>query len=124
MKNTEQAATTLNKQLPQLLANSETALDDIAQLADEFGDYEAMMGVVHAAKQEKSLFSYGSSILSFLEGQPATIGHKKSDGTLKAAVPARAWASRAKKDVPALSVAGSSKADVLHGLVEGVDHGR
>ena len=78
LKNSEQAAATLNDQLPRLLTSSEAAADGIAQLADDFGDYKAMMSVVHAAKQEKSLFSYGSSILSFIEGQPATIGRKKA----------------------------------------------
>ena len=118
LKNSEQAAATLNDQLPRLLTSSEAAADGIAQLADDFGDYKAMMSVVHAAKQEKSLFSYGSSILSFIEGQPATIGRKKAGSAqpLAAVVPAKHWAGQAKKDVPVLSSTSGSKSDLLNSL--------
>jgi hypothetical protein len=118
METSEKAATTLNKQLPQLLASTEAAADSISKLADEFGDYQAMMSLVHSADQDKSLFSYGSSILSFLEGTPATIGRKKSetDTTLKSPIPAKTWATNARRTLPALSVKGATKTDVLHNL--------
>ena len=76
------------------------------------------MTVVHAAKQEKSLFSYGSSILSFIEGTPATIGRKKvgAEQPMASAVPAKTWAAHAKKDVPTLSSASGSKGDLLNTL--------
>lgn len=118
LKNSEEAAKTLNDQLPRLLASSEAAADGIAQLADDFGDYKAMMSVVHAAKQEKSLFSYGSSILSFIEGQPATIGRKKvgTDQPMTSTVSSKVWANRAKKDVPVLSITSGSKTELLRSL--------
>lgn len=118
LKNSEQAAATLNDQLPRLLASTEGAADGVAQLADDFGDYKAMMAVVHAAKQEKSIFSYGSSILSFLEDKPATIGRKKvgTEQPLTSAVPAKQWAGRARKAVPVLSSASASKGELLDSL--------
>ena len=118
LKNSEQAAATLNDQLPRLLASTEAAGNGVAQLADDVGDYKAMMAVVHAAKQEKSLFSYGSSILSFIEGQPATVGRKKA-GTaqpMTAVLPAKSWAGHAKNDVPVLSSTSGSKPDLLHAI--------
>jgi hypothetical protein len=118
LSNTEQAAVTLNHRLPRLLASSEAAVEGIAQLTDDLGDYKAMISVVHAAKREQSLFSYGSSILRFVDGHSATIGRKKvgTDQPLQAALPAKAWTTRAMKDVAALSVTSKSKGDVLHSL--------
>jgi hypothetical protein len=75
------------------------------------------MGVVHTASQNKGLFSYGMSLLSFLGGQSATIGVKKpGQEALQRAVPAKQWASAAQKDAHFLSLIAKTKDEVLHGL--------
>src|SRR5262249_38951199 len=113
------AATDVDTHLPRLLANSETAVDNLAELSDNFKQYQGLMGVLHAGNRNKDLFSYATGLVDLIEGQPnATIG-KKPTGPgpgLRQAVPAKTWAGRARRDVPFLSVAATSKADVLHGL--------
>jgi hypothetical protein len=80
---TEQASKTINSHLPTLLTRSETllvhsevAVDNLAEVADNFKQYKGLMGVVHAASQNKGLFAYGTSLLNFMGGQSATIGVK------------------------------------------------
>jgi len=114
----EKASTALNDQLPRLLANAETTTDNLANLSDSFAQYKGLMGNVHGASQNKELFSYGSSILDLIAGQNATLGTKTAGaerGT-KQAIPAKQWASGARKENHFLSLIAASKADVLHGL--------
>jgi hypothetical protein len=115
---TEKATETINSQLPALLAQSEIALDNISELSGSFKQYKGLMGVVHAASQNKGLFSYGASILSLLDGSNATIGVKRSGpgAGLKHAMSAKAWASGAHTDVHFLSLVSKTKEDMLHGL--------
>jgi hypothetical protein len=116
---TEKATETINTQLPALLAQSEVALDNISDLSGSFKQYKGLMGVVHAATQNKGLFSYGASILSLLDGSNATIGVKKagSGSGLKHAMSAKDWVSAAHTDVHFLSLVSKTKEDMLHGLV-------
>jgi hypothetical protein len=86
---TEKATKTINTHLPILLGHSETAVDSITELSDSFKQYKGLMGVVHAASQHKTLFSYGTSILSFLGGSDATIGVKKSGPAAGSNTPCR-----------------------------------
>jgi hypothetical protein len=116
LKQTEQAAGTINTQLPVLLTHSESAVDNIADLSDSFKQYKGLMGIVHVATQNRGLFSYGSSILSFLGRHDATIGVKKPDGGLRRTLPAKVWAGAAAKDVHFLSLVAKSKEEMLHGL--------
>jgi hypothetical protein len=115
---TEQAAETVNRSLPRLLTSTELALDNVSELSDSFKQYKGLLGVVHAASQNKDLFSYGTSLLSWIGGQNATIGTKKSgsESELKQATPASQWAEAARKDAHFLSMAATSKSDLLHGL--------
>src|SRR5262245_44807890 len=115
---TEQAATTINTQLPTLLARSEVAVDNVADLSENFKQYKGLMGIVHVASQNKSLVSYGTSLLSFLGGHDAKIGLKPagSSQALRQVTPAKEWASAAQKDAHFLSLVAKSKEDVLHGL--------
>ncbi|HKB40756.1 MAG TPA: hypothetical protein VKD72_30300 [Gemmataceae bacterium] len=114
----ERASTTINDQLPRLLANAGTTADNLADLSDNFAQYKGLMGTVHAANQNKELFSYGSSILDLIAGQNATLGTRRagSDSGTKQAMPAKQWASAARKENHFLSLVAASKADVLHGL--------
>jgi hypothetical protein len=118
LSQTEQATTTINTQLPALLTRSEEAVDNLADLSDRFKQYQGLMGAVHGARQDKGLFAYGTSILSLLGKQDATIGVKKPgpDKALKKAVPAREWAKASQKDAHSLSLVATSKEEVLHGL--------
>jgi hypothetical protein len=115
---TEKATDTINTQLPTLLANSEAAIDNIADLSSSFKQYKGLMGIVHVASQNKSLFSYGAGLLSFLGGHNASIGVKKpgSTGPLRQSMPAKSWASAAANDVHFLSLFAKTKEDMLHGL--------
>jgi hypothetical protein len=115
---TEAAGKSISTHLPRVLIQTEATLDNVADLSDEFKQYKSLMGVVHAASQSKSLFSYGGSILGWLGGrEDATIGVKKAGGEqLAAAVPAKEWAASAKRDVHFLSLVAQSKEEVLHGL--------
>jgi hypothetical protein len=119
LKQSEQAAQTVDGHLPQLLTTTQAAVDNIAGLSDSMDEYKDLMGVVHSASQHKDLFSYGSSILNFLDGQNATIGKKKPGAAkgLQHALPAKDWAKAARKRVPFLSIVSNSKAEMLHGLV-------
>jgi hypothetical protein len=116
----QRAVQLLDRQLPPLLATAGTAVDNLADLTDSFNEYRDLMGVVHRASQNKSLFSYGSSILNFIDGQDATIGTKKpgTDNSLKHAMPARDWAKAARKHTHFLSLVSNSKAEMLHGLAK------
>jgi hypothetical protein len=118
LSQTEGAARTINTHLPTLLARSEVAVDNVSDLADSFKQYKGLMGVVHAATQNKGLFGYGLGVLSMLEGQNATIGVKKhgAEGGLKQVLPVKAWASSAQKDVHFLSLFARTKEEMLHGL--------
>jgi hypothetical protein len=113
---TEKATDTINTQLPALLAQTEVALDNISDLSGSFKQYKGLMGVVHAASQNKGLFSYGASILGLLGGSNATIGVKKSGSGLKHGMPAKDWASAAHTDIHFLSLVSKTKDDMLHGL--------
>jgi hypothetical protein len=115
---TQQATGTINTYLPILLTRSEVAVDNLIDLSDNFKQYKGLMGIVHVANQNKGLFSYGTSILNFLDGSDATIGVKKPgpDGGLKRALPAREWAKGARKDAHFLSLVATSKSNMLHGL--------
>jgi hypothetical protein len=115
----EQAATAVNAQLPALLARSEDAVDNLAELSDRFQDYQGLMGAVHAGKKDNDLFAYGASLLKLIGDQKsATVGVKKPGPSqeLRRARPAGDWAKRARGDARFLSLAASSKAEVLHGL--------
>lgn len=116
LSSTEKATETLNTQLPTLLVHSEMAVDSISDLSYNFKQYKGLMTVVHAANQDKGLFSYGASILNFLSESDATIGVKKPGGGLKHAMPAKAFASAAKSDVQFLSLVSKSKEEMLNGL--------
>ena len=118
LSQTGQAATTINTQLPTLLERTEVALDNVSDLSENFKQYKGLLGVVHAASQNKGLFSYGSSLLGWLGGQSATVGTKPAGSSqpLRQAAPAKDWAGAAQKDAHFLSLVGKSKEDVLHGL--------
>jgi hypothetical protein len=115
---TEQAAGTINTQLPTLLARSEVAIDNVADLSENFKQYKGLMGIVHAATQDKGLFSYGTGLLSWLGGHDATIGVRPAGSSLplRQPVPAKQWAAAARPDAQFLSLVAKSKEDVLHGL--------
>ncbi|HKB42218.1 MAG TPA: hypothetical protein VKD72_37675 [Gemmataceae bacterium] len=76
------------------------------------------MGTVHAASQNKELFSYGASILDLIAGQNATLSAKRAnaDRGTKQTIPAKQWANVARKENHFLSLVTASKADVLHDL--------
>jgi hypothetical protein len=114
----EQAAGTINTRLPTLLARSEVAIDNVADLSENFKQYKGLMGIVHVATQDKGLFSYGTSLLSFLGGHDAGIGVRPagSSQALRQVTPAKEWASAARGDAHFLSLVAKSKEDVLHGL--------
>jgi hypothetical protein len=118
LNQTETAAATINTNLPPLLNRTEVGLDNLIDLSDSFKQYKGLMGIVHAASQNKGLFSYGSSILGFLGGSNATIGLKKPgpEGGLKQPMAAKDWAAFAMKDNHFLSLVAKSKEDMLHGL--------
>lgn len=115
---TELAASTVNTQLPTLLARTEVAIDNVADVSENFKQYKGLLGVVHAATQNKGLFSYGTSVLSWLGNTEANLGLKPagSNQPLRQVTPAKEWASTAQKDAQFLSLAGKTKEDVLHGL--------
>jgi hypothetical protein len=115
---TEQAVASVNTQLPQVLVHTETAADNLADLSDSFTQYKGLMGVVHGGSQNKSMLSYGTSLLDLIQGQPATIGVKKAGPNpgLKQPVPARQWASASRKHVNFLSLIATNKAEMLHAL--------
>jgi hypothetical protein len=118
LKNTEQASATITTGIPRLLVSSETAVDNLADLSDSFQQYKGLMGIVHVATQNKSLFSYGSSILSLVSGTSALIGLKKpgSDQPLTQPMAAKDWATAAARDAHFLSLVSTSKEEMLHGL--------
>lgn len=118
LNQTEQAVTTINSQIPQVLVHTETAADNLAELSDSFRQYKGLMGVVHGGASNKGMFSYGNSLLDLIAGQNATIGVMKAAPSpeLKQPLPAKEWASSARKDVQFLSLIASTKAEVLHGL--------
>ena len=118
LSQSEQVVATVNDKLPKLLATAETAADDVAELSDSFLQYRGLMGVVHAAAQDRSLLSYGTSVLDWFDGQDAVVGRKGPGPkpALKRAVPARQWAKAARRDVPFLSVVSRSRAELVHGL--------
>lgn len=115
---TEQATNTINTQLPALLARTEVAIDNVADLSENFKQYKGLMGMVHIATQNKGLFSYGTSLLSWLGGHDASIGARPagSDQPLRQVKSAKEWAGAARADAEFLSLVGRSKGDVLHGL--------
>ena len=115
---TQQAVGSINQNLPKLLAGTERAVDGIGDLSDGFKQYQGLLGAVHVASQNKDLFSYGSSILGLIGGLDAKIGTKKKDdsGGLTQAMPAKQWAVASKKNAHFLSLAATSKAEMLHGL--------
>jgi len=118
LKETETAAATINNNLPRLFANANTALDNLSDLSDSFNQYKEVLSVVHTATQNKGLFSYGSSILDWIDGQDATIGVKKagSEPGLKQERPAKEWVASTRKEALFLSLRTTSKAEMLHGL--------
>jgi len=125
---TERGSKALEEHLPLLLArteklldHSEMAVDNISEVADGFKQYKGLMGVVHAAAQTKSIFSYGSSILSFLSGSSASdakIGSKAAAGSAlrRGAVPAKEWAAQAQNDAHFISLGAKTREEMLHGL--------
>ena len=118
---TEQVATTLDGQLPTLLAHTEVAVEGVAELTDNFQQYKGLMGVVHGARQDKGLLSYGLSILGLLGGQNARVGVKKpapksAPPVIEKPVQAKEWAGAARKDVHFLSLVATSKEEMLHAL--------
>lgn len=116
---TQQAATTINTQLPTLLAKTEVAIDNVAELSDNFKQYKGLFGLVSGgSQQDKGLFSYGSSVLSWLGGQTATVGKKPvgSSQPLRQVATAKEWAAGARTDAHFLSLVAKSKGEVLHGL--------
>jgi hypothetical protein len=112
------AIETIDRHLPHILESTELSADRLADLSGSFGEYKGLMGVVHVASQNKGLLAYGSSVLRWIEGQPAQIGRKAPgrDGGLKHAQPAKEWAAAARKDAHFLSLFAGSKAELLHGL--------
>jgi hypothetical protein len=112
---TEKTTENINKQLPTLIEHTQIAVDGIAEMTGALKEYKGLFGVVHAAHEDKGLFTYGASILDLVEGQDATLEKKKPDGT-KHMVPAREWAKSTRKEVQFLSVSASSEKEVLHGL--------
>jgi hypothetical protein len=111
-------ALTIDRNLPHLFATADTTLDNLADLSDSFKQYKGLMGVVHNLTPSKDLLSYGSSILSWVEGTAnATIGVKKpGEAELKHVRPAREWVAAARKDIPFLGAGNASKSDLLYGL--------
>lgn len=121
LANSEKATTILTADLPKLVITSEAALTSVAELSDSFGQYKGLLGIVHAPSQKPSLMSYGASLLGFLGGTTnATVGQKKpgTNGPLTKTMPASEFAAAATKDLNFFGVAGSSKADVLHGIAK------
>ena len=118
LTNTEQITSQLDRNLPHLLTKASTAIDNLAELSDTLAQYRGVMGTVHAASQDKDLFSYGTSILDLIAGQKATIGIQKTaaERPAKPPLPAKQWVAAARKHNNFLSLVASSKADVLHGL--------
>jgi hypothetical protein len=112
------AVEAVDRHLPRILESTELSADRLADLSASFGEYKGLMGAVHAASQDKGLLAYGSSVLSWIEGQPAQIGRKAPGpgGGLRHARPAREWAAAARKDAHFLSLFAGSKAELLHGL--------
>jgi hypothetical protein len=115
---TEQTGKTINTQLPPILERSEVAVDRLADLSDNFKQYRDLAGVLNAGSQNKPLFAYGTSVLSFIGDQKASIGVKKPGPkpALQQPIPAKEWARSAQKDAHFLSLVGKSKEDMLHGL--------
>jgi hypothetical protein len=122
MTQTDRAATSIDTHLPRLILVSEKAMDNLADLSENFRQYQRLMGVVHAAKQNKELLTYGTGVLNLIEGQKATIGVSRPSGAtskdepMKHALPAKEWVSAARKDAPFLSLIASSRLDMLNGL--------
>src|SRR5262245_24119761 len=115
---TEQVTKQLDRHLPRILAQGEVAIDNLADVSENFKQYKGLMGIVHVATQNKGLFSYGTSLLSWLGGHDATVGTKPvgSDQPLRQTTSAKEWATAAVKDAHFLSLGAKSKEDVLHGL--------
>lgn len=108
----------LLKRTEALLEHSEVAVDNIAEVSDSFKQYKGLMGLVHVATQNKGLFSYATDVLGFLgKHTDASIGVKAPGGDgLRRAVPAKQWAAAAAKDAHFLSLGARTKDDILHGL--------
>jgi hypothetical protein len=120
----EDAARTINAHLPTLLkrsealvVQSEVAVDNLSEMSESFKQYKGVLGVVHAATQNKGLLGYGLGVLNFLGGHKARIGVKKpGSAVLVQAVSAREWVGSAHRDVHFLSLFVKSKEELLHGL--------
>jgi hypothetical protein len=118
---TEDAVKTINTHLPVLLIHSEAAVDNLADLSGGFKQYKGLFALLNPATQSKSMFSYGSSVLNWVEGQPdVKIGAKKPGNSqeLKQVVSGKEWAAAAKGDAHFLSLISTTKAEMLHGLAK------
>lgn len=116
----KQTSQTVNKHLPEILANVKKSTETLAVLSEDIKQLRDLAGVASGAPRDRTLVTYADSILDFLESTKAQIGlEKKVLGSgLKSVMPVGEWVVDARKEALWLTFRVKSHSELLERLCE------
>jgi hypothetical protein len=100
--------------LPEIMAKARKTADTLAELAEDIRQLKELAGATSTVR-DQNLVAYADGVLKAVESSGGTIGLKKTLGGrgLKNPLPAREWASGARKEALFLTVVARSKKELV-----------
>lgn len=111
---TRKTADTVAENLPEIMAKARKTSDTLAELAEDIRQLKELAGATSTVR-DQNLVAYADGVLKSIESSGGTIGLKKTLGGrgLKNPLPAKEWASGARKEALFLTVVARSKKEMV-----------